>query len=226
MGSTGYAGIGISLSPQPLPPHVAISTLSQETVSPEQTLKNIMELLSVLTALRIPMLTLHFPSKPAENDIDTITTIFTSFMHETFLDNHQIKVSVIGKWYELPEKSIEPIKHVISATSSYDRHFVNVCACYDGQEDIVDAAKMLAKQVQLNKLAPEQVTKATLKEALLTSTLLPPTLIIMPAPQKSINGILLWDSTNAIIHFSDTPWKQFGKEAFLKSLQYFQQPAL
>jgi undecaprenyl diphosphate synthase len=210
------------MSPQPLPTHVAINLASPEPVPAETTLRNIMELLSLIVALKIPMLTLHFPSSKTEDELNTIVTLFTALMHEPFLDQHQIKIGVLGKWYELPERCLEPVKHVISATSDYDRHFVNICVRYDGQEDIVDGAKLLAKHVQLGKLAPEQITRASLKEAMLTSTLVPPTLIIHPAPGRKTSGVLLWDSTAALVHFSDTSWKDFGKQAFLNSLAFFQ----
>ncbi len=222
MNPTANTVSGVSLSPQPLPTHVAISLFSPEPVQPETTLRNIMELMTLAVNLRIPMLTLHFPSSTTESEVNTITTIFTALMHEPFLDNNQVKISVLGKWYELPERALEPIKQVISSTSEYDRCFVNFCVRYEGQDDIVDGAKLLAKNVQLGKLAPEQITKATLKEAMLTSTLLPPSLIIYPAPARKTGGVLLWDSASAIAHFSDFAWKDFGKEAFLNSLSFFQ----
>lgn len=222
MNPTLNSGGGVSLSPQPLPTHVAVSLFSQEQVQPETTLRNIMELMTLAVNLRIPMLTLHFPACRTESEVDTIATLFTALMHEPFLDNNQVKVSVLGKWYELPERALEPIKHVISATSDYDRCFVNLCVRYDGQDDIVDGAKLLAKHVQLGKLAPEQITKETLKETMLTSMLLPPSLIIYPHPCRTTGSVLLWDSPSAIVHFSEFQWKDFGKEAFLNSLAFFQ----
>ncbi len=222
MNPTANTGGGVSLSPQPLPTHVAISIFSPEHVPPETTLRNIMELMTLAVNLRIPMLTLHFQSSITESEVNTIVTIFTALMHEPFLDNNQVKISVLGKWYDLPERALEPIKHVISATSDYDRCFVNFCVRYDGQEDIVDGAKLLAKNVQLGKLAPEQITRETLKEAMLISTLLPPSLIIHPAPAQKTGSVLLWDSASALIQFSETEWKNFGKEAFLNSLSFFQ----
>jgi len=222
VGDPAAGNTGISLSPIPLPTHVAVALASPEPVLPETTLRNIMEILALVVSLRIPMLTLHVPSTKTDAEISTITTVFTALMHEQLLDTHQIKVSVLGKWYELPDRALEPIKHVISATRDYDGHFVNFCVRYDGQEDIADAAKLLAKSVQLGKLAPEQITKESLKEALLASTLLPPALIICPAPAKKLGGVLLWDAPAATVHFSDIAWKDFGKEAFLNSLAFFQ----
>ncbi len=209
-----------TLSPTPMPTHVAITVTSPE--STESTLKNLMELLTLITVLKIPMLTLHFPSTKSEAEINTLTTLFTALMHEPILDKHQVKISVLGKWYELPDRVLEPIKQVITATSDYDGHFVNICTRYDGQEDIVDGVKLVAKHVQLGKIAPEQINKATLKEAMLTSTLLPPSLVIYPSPMKKTSGVLLWDSVGALIHFSDYTWDNFGKEAFLNSLAFFQ----
>ncbi len=220
MPTTENADEGVSLSPQPLPTHVAIAVINP--VSTENTVRTIIELITMLVALKIPMLTLHFTSSATEEEVNTIVTLFTALLHEPMLDQHQIKVSVLGRWYELPDRALEPIKHVISATSDYDRHFVNICTRYDGQEDIVDGAKLLAKNVQLGKLAPEQISKQTLKDAMLVSMLLPPNLIIYPKPARATHGVLLWDSTQAVIHFSDSEWKDFGKQAFLRSLAFFQ----
>ncbi len=213
---------GVTLSPKPMPTHVAISLHSVENVPVEATLRNIIELITLAVNLRLPMLTFHFPSTITENEVSTIATLFTALMHEPFLDNNQIKISVLGKWYELPERALEPVKQVISSTSDYDRCFVNICLRYNGQEDIVEGAKLLAKHVQLGKLAPEQITKETLKEAMITSMLLPPSLIIHTAPNKKAGEVLLWDSPGALIHFSDTAWSDFRKEAFLNSLSFFQ----
>lgn len=205
-----------------MPTHTAISIVSSEQVPAETTVRIILELLTLIINLKLPMLTIHFPTTKSDSEIDTIVTLFTALMHEPLLDQHQVKISVLGKWYELPERVIEPIKHVISATSDYDGRFVNICVRYDGQEDIADGAKLLAKNVQLGKLAPEQITKTTIKEAMLTSTMLPPNLIILPAPARSTQGVLLWDSTQSTLHFSETYWKDFGKEAFLNSLAFYQ----
>ena len=213
----------ITLSPNPLPTHVAITFASPEPVQAETTVRNVIELMTLVTGLKIPMLTLHFPSTKTDHEVNTVLTLFTALMHEPMLDQNQIKISVLGKWYELPDRALEPIKHVISSTSDYDAHFVNICVNYDGQEDIVDGAKLLAKHVQLGKLVPEQISKATLKEAMLTSTLLPPQLIIYPHPNKTTTNVLLWDSVGARIHFSEVPWKEFGKQAFMQSLAYYQQ---
>lgn len=222
MNQTENGGSGVSLSPQPMPTHIAISIFSKEQVSPETTLRNIIELITIAVNLKIPMLTFEFPSSKTGDDVDAIVTLFTALMHEQFLDRSQVKISVLGKWYELPERALEPIKHVITATSDYDRCFVNFCVRYDGQDEIVDGAKLLAKHVQLGKLSPEQITKETLKETMLTSTLPPPALIICPYPMKITGGILLWDSASALVNFSEIPWKDFGKDAFLNSISFFQ----
>lgn len=201
----------IALSPQPLPKHVAINITGKA-------LKNILEIVQTSFALKLPILTFY-----THDETDDLLNFLTALIHWDYIERQQVKVSVIGKWYDLPERLIEPIKEIIESTKDYDAHFLNLCLKYDGQEELVDACKLIAKQVQMGKLAPEGITKATLKENIYTSYFIPPDLIIIPGEKKT-SGVLLWDSPSSVIHFAPEQPDKYDKNAFMRSLQFFQRP--
>jgi undecaprenyl diphosphate synthase len=130
-----------------------------------------------------------------------------------FLQKNQVKVAPIGKWYELPSSSVELIKMLIDETKEYYRFFLNLCVYYDGQAEILDACKMIARRVEKLKLSPEDVTKETIAENLYGSKFMPPDIIILN-DIPSIAGFLLWDSADSVLIITNAPWPEFSGDKF------------
>ena len=136
------------------------------------------------------------------------------------LHKDQIKVSVIGKWYDLPERVVSPIREIVDSTKDYDKFFVNFCVNYDGHDEIVDACRLIARQVRSEKLDPESISSEIIKENLYTSYFISPDLII--ENNHEFSGILLWDSKNSIILFTNKEWHEYTKNDFLNAIEKFQ----
>ncbi len=150
-----------------------------------------------------------------------IKDLFEKLAMNKILDENQFKVSVLGKWYDLAGEAVEPIKKVIAATKDYDNFFVNFCINYDGQTEIVDAVKLIARKVVANKLEIDHVDKETIKENLASSYFLPPALIIKNGSRKGASGLLLWDSIYSEYFFTDKNWPAFKPEDFKKAIEYY-----
>ena len=197
------------------PKHVALSI----ECSDEQNLdlRPIHELIKTCVAQKIPILTINLCS--AINETDILTWFFSSLKGWTYITENQIKVSVLGKWYSLPSRLVEPIKAIIAETKDYDAFFVNFCLNYDGQEEIVDACKLVSMQVKLDKLDPENIDKQTIKENTYSSFFMPPDLIIKTGKTRTTEGFLLWDSANAKIIFTDKKWRDFSQKDFVRAVE-------
>ena len=223
----------IQISSQNLPKHIAIlvdgceefSQKKQQPISEvyKTQFLNIKNAIKVGIKLRIPLMTFFSrTTKPAEEEIDQLVDFFNLLLKWDLIHENQVKISVLGKWYNMPDRLIEPIKKIISDTKEYDKHFVNFCIQYNGQEEIVDACKLIAQQLKLDKITPEGINRALIKENIYSSYFLPPDLMIISGKKKTTGGLLLWDSTNTKIHFTDVLWPDFGKENFLKSIVFYQ----
>ena len=207
-----------------MPKHIAISTddiidwCRNNSRSLNEAYARFLELLSRLLELqvnaKIPIFTVYLLP-----DIEKWTEeymIFCDFLFDFFsklpdnatIRKDKIKISIFGKWYNLPGKLVESLKKVIEGTKEYDNFFVNFCINYDGQEEIVDACKLIAKQVELGKIHPEMITKDAIKENIYSSYFLPPDVILIYGDRK-IKGLLLWDSVNSNIVFADKSFMEF-----------------
>src|SRR5690606_40296287 len=54
-------------------------------------------------------------------------------------------------------------------SKDYDKHFLNFCIQYDGQEDIAEASKMIARKILTGKLTVDDITPQTIKENVYSS---------------------------------------------------------
>ena len=146
--------------------------------------------------------------------IDIMVDFIASLTNNNEINSNQVKVSVLGKWYDLPTKAIDPIKKVIEETKDYDKFFLNLCLNYDGQEEIVDACKLIIRKVQTEKLDADAVTKQTIKDNIYASYFLHPNVVIINGKQRRLSGLLLWDSAYSRIHFTDKMFPDFSKKDF------------
>jgi len=171
---------------------------------------------------KIPIVTLllvpdNFKEK---EDFAAITSAITSFCDMILGDDRiakqQIKVSIFGKWYDLPGRTVEAIKAVIDDTKDYDHLFFNICINYSGKQEIVDAAKIISLKVMSGKATMNTVDEDMLKDTMYSSSFLPPDLVIKTGGTKSLHGFLLYDTTDSHIIFCKKNWLQFNQKDFEK----------
>lgn len=222
-----------------IPKHVAITMdgvmqwAEREKKSLEEayriSFQRMIELFRLQVKHNIPITTVYLmPQSTLEGEnfttfVDLLEEAFTSISELDFIHKHKIKISVIGKWYDLPGRIVESVRTLINETKDYDYYFFNLCINYSGQEEIVDACKLIARKIKADKIDPESINKETIKENLYTSYFLPPELIIKTGIKNELNGFLLWDSAQSKIYFSHVLWPDFDQGFFARAIDEFQQ---
>jgi len=163
-----------------------------------------------------------FKGLPEYTEIITpLAEFFSSVAKELFLDENQVKVSVLGKWYDLPGKVVDPIKEIITETKDYDKFFLNFCINYDGKEEIVDACKLIARQVKAGKLDVESINKSTIKDNIYSSYFLPPEIIVLVSENKKNLGFLLWDSVGSEFYRIKSPVVEVNAKDILEIIKKY-----
>jgi undecaprenyl diphosphate synthase len=178
--------------------------------------------------VRIPVLTIHIlPEIPKKSQqfselLDSFAQFLDRISFGETINKNKIKVTVLGKWYDLPGKVVEHIKSVIGETKDYDSFFLNLCVNYDGREEIVDACRLIAKQAQAKKLYPESITKETIKENIYSSYFIPPDIIIKNGTRTDPGTLLLWDSPYSYLYFTGKQFPETTKEDIVKAIKEYQ----
>ncbi len=229
--------MGEEISYSKFPQHIAINMRGTETWAVrtgnsfeeayEKRFELVKEIIESQTNLKIPLVTFYIlPSEFMNKEniqflLDSLSDFLDSLKGAELIHKKGIKIAVLGKWYDLPGKIIDSIKQIIEETRNYDKFFVNFCINYDGQDEIVDACKIIAIKIKSGKFDPEMITRETIKEETYSSYFLPPELIIATGKTK-LKGLLLWDSPNAVICFSKKLWPEFTREDFVEAVVYYQ----
>ncbi len=220
-----------------LPRHIAFVTKGKHIYAEKHNIpigevykkSNLIILSTIASAvkLNIPIVTFYLLSTKSEQlehfstVIDSLTEFFNELADKELIHKNKIKVSVLGKWYHLPGKIVDSIKNLMEKTKDYDGFFVNLCINYDGQEEIVDAVKLIARQVTAGKIDAELIDKDMIKENVYSSYFLPPDLVIINGSKRT-SGLLLWDSPNAKVYFTNKLWPDFDRIELMDAIREYQ----
>lgn len=188
----------------------------------------IKDIIAAQIELDIPIITISLlPSELRNNEnfsvfLDELVPFFEQLKQDDAIHKNKVKISALGKWYDLPSRGIDAVKAAIQDTKDYDCFFLNFCINYNGQEEIIDACKLIGRQIKAGKIDIDSINKDIIKENIYTSYFLPPSLIIKNGKKKSISGTLLWDSAYAELHFTNKYFPDFKRSDFLKAIEDFQ----
>jgi len=185
-----------------------------------KTFSRVKEIIKIQVEEKVPILS--FLVLKLKEDKKELLKEFKEFLEGDFLNQfikeHKVKVTLLGKWYDLPAEIVERLKKLVEETRDYDYFFLNFCLNYDGQEEILDAVKILYRQIMAGKLSVENINKANIKENIYSSYFIAPDLMIKHQ-DKRLDNFFLWDSGGAKIVFTKKFFPDFSGDDLKKLLR-------
>jgi undecaprenyl diphosphate synthase len=171
----------------------------------------------------VPVLTLYAFSREnwARSD-DEVIGLFAlleqAIRSETAeLRNQGVRVRLLGRLDELPEATRRSIGSALEATASGERLQLNIAFNYAGRTELVDAFRRLAA----GGADPSSIDEAAISDALYTTGLPDPDLVVRTGGEQRLSNFLIWQSAYAEFYSCDVLWPDFGPEAFDAALLEF-----
>jgi undecaprenyl diphosphate synthase len=118
---------------------------------------------------------------------------------------------------------LSDLRSVEAETRDNDRMTVVLAVSYGGRQDIVGAARQLARQVRDGELKPEQINESRLAGSLMTAGLPDPDLLIRTSGELRISNFLLWQCAYSELYFTDVAWPDFRRDQFLEAINWYAQ---
>jgi tritrans,polycis-undecaprenyl-diphosphate synthase [geranylgeranyl-diphosphate specific] len=135
--------------------------------------------------------------------------------------NH-IHIRAIGQLDKLPKRVRDAIRVAEERTRAYDSYFYTVAIAYGGRQEILDAIRGIAEQVQAGRLRPKDIDEALVSKHLYTQHLPDPDLILRTSGEERISNFLLWQMAYSELYFTDVYWPGFRRLDFLRAVRTYQ----
>ena len=220
--------INLGGKPKRLPMHVAVSTGSlkawceaNKKEMPEAIAmhsEGIDELFNYQLKSQIRVMTINVQDSSPEA-MASLRDYFRKLCDDERVNKNQVRIFVIGQWYELDPELSDLFKLAMEKTKLYDNFFLNFCINYDGREELLGATRLIVRKILAGKLAESDLTEQVIKENLYNSYFPPPELIVETG--NSYAGTLLWDSKGSVVYFSEKSWPLLGRKDMDEAINFY-----
>ncbi len=136
--------------------------------------------------------------------------------------DYNVRLRPLGDLTRLPESVQQAFEEAILATAHNTGLTVILAVSYGAREEIVTAARTLAKAVQTGQLNPQDITEHDFARHLQTADIPDPDLLIRTGKEFRLSNFLLWQVAYTELYVTDTLWPDFGREEFLRALTDYQ----
>jgi undecaprenyl diphosphate synthase len=128
-----------------------------------------------------------------------------------------VQIRILGDRKQLSDRLQHKVAEAEQLTAHNTQAVLNVAINYGGRREIIAAIhELAARGADLS-----QLDERMLSEALYTSGLPDPDLIVRTAGELRISNFLLWQAAYAELYVTDTLWPDFGAASLNEALQAF-----
>jgi len=190
------------------------------------------QLLTWIYDLRIKITTLYVLSienlerdkKELDNIFDLLGIKLEKLYNDSRIHERQMKIKAIGNIDALPKSLKEILSKLEKETDRYDLTFLNIAIAYGGQQELIEAIRKIAYDVEKKELQISDINEQSIDSYLYTSHLPQPEpdLILRTSGEKRLSGFLLWQSAYSELVFMDVFWPEFRKIDLMRAIRTFQ----
>jgi undecaprenyl diphosphate synthase len=134
-----------------------------------------------------------------------------------------VRFRLIGRPNGVPPGVRQRIARVVEATAANSGLTLLMAFNYGARDEIVDACRGLAREVEAGTLRPEEIDEARLARALYTGGVPDPDLLIRTGGEMRVSNFLLWQIAYTELWVTPTLWPDFGERDLYLAIAEFQQ---
>jgi undecaprenyl diphosphate synthase len=147
-----------------------------------------------------------------DEEVNSLMQLFMQSLQKYTDEMHEqgIRIRFIGNRSGFSDSLQQQINATEAKTFSNSTMTLNIAANYGGHWDIVNAARILARQVQDNELEAADIDERMFKQVLALGDSPDPDLFIRTGGEQRLSNFLLWQLAYAEFYFSDRLWPDFA----------------
>lgn len=144
---------------------------------------------------------------------------------ETEMENlmaNRVRVRTIGRSELLPPAVRRRVVEAVAKTRGNAGMNLVFALSYGGRQEIVDAARRLARDVEAGKVDPDRIDEKTFSGCLYDPELPDPDLLIRTGGEERVSNFLLWQIAYTELYTTDVMWPDFGKSQLIGAILDYQ----
>jgi undecaprenyl diphosphate synthase len=162
--------------------------------------------------------------RPVE-EVDFLMTLFERVLRQELREmmEENVQIHFVGNLNALPKSLRLEIERSMEQTQHNQGIQFTVATNYGGRQEIIQACREIATQVQQGLLRPEDIDEQLFERHLYTAGICDPDLMIRTSGEMRISNFLLWQVAYAELYVTDTLWPDFNRDEFHRALANYQQ---
>jgi undecaprenyl diphosphate synthase len=187
--------------------------------------ESVREIVETAREIGIEVLTLYAFStenwERPEREVGALMALLRRYVRSELgkMMRNNIRLVAIGNLRRLPKDVLADLRAAEQTTRRNDGMIVQLAVSYGSREEIVAAARKLARQVRDGQIAAEDIDDELFSSALMTSGVPDPDLLIRTSGEMRVSNFLLWQIAYSEIYVTDVLWPDFRKPQFLAALE-------
>ena len=150
--------------------------------------------------------------KRSTEEVLGLMSIFGRYIQREadLLAREGVRMRFIGERGRLDPRLQKLMAGIEARTAGLTRLNLTVAINYGGRDEMLRAARALAREAALGRLDPADITEAALAERLDTAGMPDPDLVIRTSGETRTSNFLPWQTAYAEWEFTPTLWPDFG----------------
>jgi undecaprenyl diphosphate synthase len=161
-------------------------------------------------------------SRPA-SEVSDLMSLLKRFIRNDLAELHRqnVRVRIIGLRRNLTADLQALLDEAEELTRGNDGLTLIVAFNYGARQEIVEAARRLAREVQAGRLDAARIDEAVFGARLDTAGVPDPDLLIRTSGEQRLSNFLLWQAAYAELVFLPMHWPDFDRAAFEAALAQY-----
>ena len=168
----------------------------------------------------------NFDRPPNEREalFDLLCEKLREFADAEEVHDNGVCIRILGDVDRLPERVRDAVDYAEARTREYDRFVLNVALAYGGRNELLAAARSVARDVENDELEPEDVDVETIERRLYDQPVRDVDLIIRTGGDERTSNFLPWhaNGNEAAVFFCAPYWPEFSKADFLRGIRTYE----
>jgi undecaprenyl diphosphate synthase len=161
--------------------------------------------------------------RPA-HEVSGLMLLLERFLAEkvAMMNEHGVRLATIGRTADLPAPVRKRLERAIADTAHNTKLTLTLALNYGGRDEIVDAFRSIAHEVQEGRISPDSISADMLSGNLYTAGRPDPDLLIRTSGEMRLSNFLLWQLSYTEIHVTQRLWPDFGADDLRAAIADFQ----